>query len=177
MPFKGTLPRVDSSALTDSLPPAVEFMEGEATTGFGVSRISPPRAFSPTSRAHPFSPFPSTPPLPSPLPAKKKKKHRSFPPFSCCLPSSPLSFAPRLIPAKVERVLNSFAFRFSSFLLQLRHSAPVACRACLKSYQFLRLFFLYVFRIFTTCISERFFSRIRCILKMIYFPSVFLSRL
>lgn len=75
MPFKGTLPRVDSSALTDSLPPAVEFMEGEATTGFGVSRISPPRAFSPTSRAHPFSPFPSTPPPPLfllPCPQKKK---------------------------------------------------------------------------------------------------------
>lgn len=90
--------------------------------------LSPLRLALTLSRRFPLLP---SPPLPSPLPAKKKK-HRSFPPFSCCLPSSPLSFAPRLIPAKVERVLNSFAFRFSSFLLQLRHSAPVACRALFK---------------------------------------------
>lgn len=45
--FKETFSCVDSSALTKSSLQNVQFMEGEAT-GFGVSRISPLRAFSPT---------------------------------------------------------------------------------------------------------------------------------
>lgn len=107
IPFKEMLPRVDSSALNDELPPARRIYGGWSHGLWSIENFSP-SGFLPyvdASRSHPFSSLPI-------LPSRARKKSAVFFLLSSrCLPSSPLHPAiDPLLKSNMFWIASRFAF-------------------------------------------------------------------